>query len=188
MMSARAYPWAVTMWTVLYASLPDTESGNASVAAVSDAGSEGKGPVTESGGDRLRPRHLKLVAEASRRLDIEARGQVRLDFSPQALHVDVDSLRRTEEAIAPCDSHQLIAAQDSVGILHKGMQQGKLSGREGNTLTVDQGMHLLQIEGDLADRDVLVLPALTAHLFRAPKQRVDVCHEELGRDRLDHVV
>src|SRR5438094_5483267 len=123
-----------------------------------------------SGRDWLRTRHFELVTKAARRLDIKAGGEMRLNLPTKTLDVDVDGLGRAHEAVAPGNAHQLVPAEDAIGVLHQGMQEGQLARCQGHPVAVDQGVHLLQVEGDLANRDVLVLPALAPHLFGPPQQ------------------
>src|SRR5712691_4368082 len=117
-------------------SLFDNRDGQAGIHLARTATTAGKSPVTRSNRDRLRPRNFELVAEAPERLDIEARREVRLDLAPQPLDVDIDRFRCADEVVTPGDSHQLVAAQHPVGVLHQGVEQGELTWGQRDPLAV----------------------------------------------------
>ena len=110
-----------------------------------------------------------------------------VDLLAQLAHEDVDRAVAVRRAPAPDPLEQLVAGEHAAHLERERVQQPELGRRQVGALVVDVGLHVLRVEPELLDHD-LVAAAGILGARAAARRGADPGHELLHRERLHEVV
>ena len=135
----------------------------------------------------MRTGHLELIAKASEGVDVVAPVEIGLKLPPQPLDVHVNRLRGPCEVV-PGELRELVPAEYPAGVFHQRIKQRELPLGQADRMLVHERLGLREVEGDLADRNILVNPAATPVQVGAPQQGGDPSEQVARREGLDDIV